>query len=80
MKRPHQSAKRKWVLLVAGATVIIGAFSANIAFAGGFLAGIAKAVDPGHADVYEQLDQANGQYGHPVEAAGSWAAQTLLSE
>lgn len=77
MEKSHQSAKRKLVSVAAAAVLVMGAFSANTAFAGGFLADVAKAVDPGSAAVYDQLDQANGQLGHPVEAVGAAVVEYL---
>lgn len=77
MDKSHQSAKRKLVS-VAAAVLVMGAISANTAFADGFLADIAKAVDPANAAVYDQLDQANGDYGHPVEAVGTAVVEYIL--
>ncbi|WP_250530494.1 hypothetical protein [Caballeronia sp. ATUFL_F1_KS4A] len=77
MEKSHQSAKSKIASVVTAAALLLGALSANTAFAGGILADIAKAVDPAHAAIYEQLDKANGDYGHPVEAAGYAVLQSL---
>jgi len=57
--------------------LLLGAFSANSAFACGFLACVAEAVDPGHADVYRALDKANGDHGHPAEAAAAAVLESL---
>ncbi|WP_250530495.1 hypothetical protein [Caballeronia sp. ATUFL_F1_KS4A] len=77
MEKSHQFAKHKIVSFAIAAVLAVGAFSANTAFACGFIACVAEAVDPGHADVYRALDKANGDYGHPVEAAGYAVLQSL---
>ena len=78
MKKSHQSSKLKLASLTA-VLLVVGAFSANAAFAEGALDTLGKAIFPGAAPVLDQLDQANGDYGHPTEAAGAAILEHFLT-
>lgn len=79
MKTSYQSSKLKLVSVTA-VLLVVGAFSANTAFAAsGFVAQFIETTIPGSATIVDPLDQANGDYGHPTEAAGAEILEHFLT-
>lgn len=72
-----QSAKRKLASVGAAAALVVGAFSANPAFAGGFIGDIVKNVVPGSDQAVDQVEQFNSQT-HVFEATGTAIVEYIL--